>query len=292
MSNLVTEFADWLFKEGRATKTIESYVTDVKGFQKYLDEKVADDNQLLSRFLFVKYKEHLMNEGFAISTINKKVNSLKVYNDFLQSKGLVNDSFIEIKRDQVKVAAGSERQIDVFSDKEIEQLLFYIEDSTKVSVRNKLIVYLLLYTGVRVSELITIKRSDLDLLSQTMIVRGKGGKVREISLRTDLVEVINEYVKDERLQSRFNQSEYLLVSQRSKRMHRDAVRDMLARLSGQLGYRIYPHKFRRMFATSLIRAGVSITTIATLTGHSSVQVLEKHYISTSRLDKLRAVELL
>ena len=95
----------WLFTEGKADKTIESYVSDVKGFQSYLLEKL-NDVPVLSRFSFVRYKEHLMKEGYSISTINKKVNSLKVYNDFLSTKGLLSESFIQLKRDRIKIAAG------------------------------------------------------------------------------------------------------------------------------------------------------------------------------------------
>lgn len=63
-------------------KTVESYVGDVVAFQKYHDEKTADSSKLLSRFIFVRYKQHLMDERFAMATTNKKVNSQKVYNDF------------------------------------------------------------------------------------------------------------------------------------------------------------------------------------------------------------------
>lgn len=92
----VAEFKDWLFTEGKATKTIESYVNDVKGFQSYLQEKL-NDVPVLSRFSFVRYKEHLMKEDYAVSTINKKINSLKVYSDFLRTKGVISESFIQLK---------------------------------------------------------------------------------------------------------------------------------------------------------------------------------------------------
>jgi integrase/recombinase XerD len=67
---VIEEFANWLFTEGKAAKTIESYVNDVKGFQTFLLDKLTDV-PVLSRFSFVRYKEHLTKEGYAISTINK-----------------------------------------------------------------------------------------------------------------------------------------------------------------------------------------------------------------------------
>jgi integrase/recombinase XerD len=93
----IEKFEKWLFAEGKAPKTIESYVNDVKGFQSYLQEKLKDMS-VLSRFSFVKYKEHLIKEGYAVSTINKKINSLKVYNDFLRTKGIVKARSTAITR--------------------------------------------------------------------------------------------------------------------------------------------------------------------------------------------------
>lgn len=103
-----------------------------------------------------------MKEDYAFSTINKKINSLKVYNDFLRTKGVVDESFIQLKRDRIKIVAGSEDSVDALSEEQVEKLLFYVENRNKVSTRNKLIVYLLLYTGVRVCELITATSGGFD----------------------------------------------------------------------------------------------------------------------------------
>lgn len=292
MNELAKAFEQWLFEEGRSAKTIESYVGDVKGFQKYLNEKAANEQQPLSRFSFVRYKQHLLDNHFAISTINKKINSLKVYNDFLQRKGLVNESYIQLKRDKVKIAAGSEHVVTALSEKEVEKLLFYLEDDTKVCHRNKLIAYLLLYTGIRVSELVHIKLADIDSLTATLTVHGKGGKIREISLRHDVLQLIKQYQSGERKESRFCDSEYLLVSQRANKMHRDAVRNLLASISNELGIKLHPHLFRHTFATRLLRRGVDLTTVSKLTGHSTVNMTAKFYIQTTREEKQIAVEKL
>lgn len=292
MNDLTQMFQKWLFEEGRSPKTIESYVGDVKSFQKYLSERAVNEQQPLSRFSFVHYKQHLQDNHFAISTINKKINSLKVYNDFLQKKGLVDSSYIQIKRDRVQIAVGSEHVVTAMSEEEVERLLFYLEDHTKVSVRNKLIAYLLLYTGVRVSELVSIKRSDVDLLTATLLIHGKGNKVREMSLRQDVIQLIKEYQQGERKQSPFSEGEYLLVSQRAEKMHRDAVRSWLANISEDVDIKLHPHLFRHTFATRLLRKGVDITTVSKLTGHASVNVTMKFYIQTTREEKQNAVDRL
>ncbi|OPX03803.1 tyrosine-type recombinase/integrase [Geobacillus sp. LEMMY01] len=287
----IEKFEQWLFAEGKAPKTIESYVNDVKGFQSYLQEKLKDMS-VLSRFSFVKYKEHLIKEGYAVSTINKKINSLKVYNDFLRTEGIVNESFIQLKRDRIKIADGSEEAVDALTEEQVEKLLFYVEDRRKVTLRNKLIVYLLLYTGVRVSELVGIQIADIDFLTSTLKVTGKGGKRREIGLRQDVLYLIRQYMKEERSGSVFSDSPYLLLSQRAGKMHRDAVRGWLAKISKELGFKLHPHLFRHTFCTRLLKKGVDLTTVSKLAGHSTVNMTAKYYIQTTRQEKLDAVQLL
>lgn len=287
----IEKFEQWLFADGKAPKTIESYVNDVKGFQSYLQEKLKD-MPVLSRFSFVKYKEHLIKEGYAVSTINKKINSLKVYNDFLRTEGIVNESFIQLKRDRIKIADGSEEAVDALSEEQVEKLLFYVEDRRKVTLRNKLIVYLLLYTGVRVSELVGIQIADIDFLTSSLKVTGKGGKRREIGLRQDVLHLIRQYMKEERSGSVFSDSPYLLLSQRAGKMHRDAVRDWLAKISKELGFKLHPHLFRHTFCTRLLKKGVDLTTVSKLAGHSTVNMTAKYYIQTTRQEKLDAVQLL
>jgi len=290
--NHLAAFGQWLIEDGKSPKTIESYSNDVKQFQLYLAEKADHETQTISRFSFVRYKQHLLDEDFKVSTINKKVNSLKVFNDFLQVKGIVDENYIQLRKDRVPIATGSERVVNALTDKEVEKVLFYVQDSAKVSKRNSLIVHLLLYTAVRVSELVNIKLTDIDALTFTLMVRGKGGKVREIGIRNDVMELIKEYQVGERKASRFHESDYLLVSQRSGKMHRDAVRDWLTKISDDVGIKLHPHLFRRTCATLLLRRGVPIVTVSKILGHHSVDMTSSMYIQTSRKDKQDALDLL
>lgn len=77
------------------------------------------------------------------------------------------------------------------------RILFYIHDPTKVSARDKLITTLLLFTGVRVSELVSIRLRDMDFLTMQINVLGKGGKIREVPLRAEVIEAANEYMDTE-----------------------------------------------------------------------------------------------
>lgn len=151
---------------------------------------------------------------------------------------------------------------------------------------------MLLYTGVRVSELVEIKIADIDFLTNQLIVIGKGGKRREIGLRQDVLRLVRGYMKEERSESVFSHSEYLLVSQRAEKMHRDAIRDWLAKISKELGFHLHPHLFRHTFCTRLLKKGVDLTTVSKLAGHATVSMTAKYYIQTTKQEKMDAVNLL
>jgi len=210
----------------------------------------------------------------------------------LPEQGLSDERAVTLKRDRIKVAAGSEAEVDVFSEREVSQLLFFAEDRSRCSLRNQLILFLLLYTGVRVSELCCIRLTDVDYLTSSIRVTGKGGKYREIPLRPNVAETIRQYVRSDRQASKHRESEFLLVSQRAKRLHRDAVGTMLEGIGLTLGIKAYPHKFRHTFCTMLLQKGVPLTTVSKLAGHQYVQTTSTYYISTSRQDKMQAVNLL
>jgi integrase/recombinase XerD len=183
--------------------------------------------------------------------------------------------------------------VDALSEEQVEKLLFYVENRNKVSTRNKLIVYLLLYTGVRVSELVGIQIADIDFLtSQLVVANGKGGKRREIGLRQDVLYLVRQYMKEERSESVFSHSDYLLVSQRAEKMHRDAVRGWLAKVSKEVGFKLYPHLLRHTFVTLLLRKGVDVTTVSKIVGHSNINLTIKFYQQTTKQEKMDAVNLL
>ena len=290
--DVIQQFEQYLVENGIAPKTIESYVGDVKAFAAYLAGMGVENPADLKRFYIASYKNHLNESKYAVATINKKINSLQAYNLFLIERQLATELVVTLKKDRIKVAAGSEGEVEVFTEQEVNQLLFFVQDEKRVSLRNRLIVWLLLYTGVRVSELCGIQLSDIDYLTNTLRVTGKGGKYREIPLRSDLVDLIKEYVRTERQENKHREGPFLLVSQRAERMHKDAVNTLLEGMEKQLGFKMYPHKFRHTFCSRLLKKGVPLTTVSKLAGHAHIQTTAHYYINTSKEEKEKAVALL
>lgn len=184
-------------------------------------------NGQLQRYQITSYKKNLIEADYEINTINKKINSLVCFNHWLIRQKLMDELVVDLRKDKIRVASGSEKEVEVYTDDEVDRLMFYIQDPNKVSIRDRLIVNLLLFTGVRVSELVHIRMGDIDFLTMQLRVSGKGGKVREVPLRAEVVEVAREYMDTERRVHKYHDSEYLLLTQRSGKMDRDTVNRVL-----------------------------------------------------------------
>lgn len=292
MMNLVEKFARYLMEDGKSPKTIESYVGDTGAFVAFLESKGVDFNGEMKRFYITSYRNYLIENQYELSTINKKVNSIQSFNKYLMDNGYAKEVVVDIAKDRVKLAYGSERQVEVLEEKQVERILFYIQNEEKVSKRNKMIILLLLYTGLRVSELCDIKVKNIDFLTTHLRVFGKGGKVREVPLKSEVIEAIKEYLI-ERSANPFAESEYLLIGQRGV-LQRDAINTMLEKLAVKIGIdvRLKPHMFRHTFCTRLVGKGVPLTTVSKLAGHSSIDTTARFYINSSKEEKMRAVSLL
>jgi len=292
MIQIVEQFKTYLMEDGKSPRTIESYIGDVTGLLTYLETMGVEFDGSLKRFFVTSYKNHLIEKNYQPNTINKNVNSLQSFNNFLVQKGIMNEVVVNLKKDRVQIALGSEQQVEVYSEKQIVRILFYSQNHKKVTLRDKMIFQLLIYTGVRVSELCDIKLKHIDFLTCHLKIVGKGGKIREIPLKLEVVEVIKEYLV-ERAASTFADSEYLVLGQRGA-LQRDAINTILEKYTKELGLgiKLKPHTFRHTFCTRLVSKGVPLTTVSKLAGHSSVETTVKFYINSSKEDKMNAVNLL
>jgi integrase/recombinase XerD len=169
-NELVQNFKVNLEEDGKSIKTVESYVGDTSAFVAFLESKEVEFNGEMKRFYITSYRNYLIENQYELSTINKKVNSIQSFNKYLVDNGYTKDVVVDISKDRVKLAYGSERQVEVLK------------------------------------------------------VFGKGGKVREVPLKLEVVEAINEYLV-ERSSNPFADSDYLIVGQRGV-LQRDAINMM------------------------------------------------------------------
>ena len=228
ISSIQGDFGKYLLEDGKSRATIESYMGDIRKFVEWLIHKKLPFDGKLSRLSITSYRKHLQEANYRINTINKKVNSLHSFNHFLIAAGYCQEMVVHPKRDKIKVANGSEAEVVVFSEDEVERLLFHLENQEQVALRDKTLVYILLYAGLRVGELVNLKIQDLDLLTMSIKVVGKGGKYREVPLKPEVAEIIKTYMESDRKESPYAKSCQLFVTQRSGKMDTDTVNKVMA----------------------------------------------------------------
>ena len=187
------DFKQYLFELGLHPATIASYVTDVRQFHEYLAGMGEVNAMPPTRLQVTRYRTRLLDQRLKVATMNKKINSLAAYDRYLLEKGVLKSPIVHPRRDRIAIATGSEREVEAFMDEEVTRILFHAQQPS-FSLRNRLIVEILLYTGLRVSELCDIQLADVDLLTSTLKVTGKGGKYREIPLKPELAAVIRDYL--------------------------------------------------------------------------------------------------
>lgn len=153
MITIIENFKMNPLENEKSPKTIHSYIGDISGLLKYLQVMGIEFDGNLKRFFVTSYKNYLLENNYETATINKKINSTQAFNYFLIEKGYMQENIVDLKKDRVKVALGSEHQVKVLTVNQYERLLFYIQNQKKENLRDKMIIELLMFTGVRVSEL-------------------------------------------------------------------------------------------------------------------------------------------
>ena len=145
-----------------------------------------------------------------------------------------------------------------------------------VSIRNMAIIYFLISTGCRVSEMTALNRADVDLEAGECVVFGKGRKERTVFLTDEAVIVLREY-----LATREDDKEPLFLGLQGKRLQPGGVRAMLKVLSEQTGVAdVHPHRFRRTMITRMLDHGMPIQEVAILAGHSDVDTTMGYYAAS------------
>lgn len=114
MLEIQDRFKEYLVADGKSKKTIISYTGDISAFLVWLKNKDINFDGKLTRFFVTQYKTYLIDKNYSINTINKKINSIHSFNHFLINNRYTNELVVFPYKDKVKIAQGSEKEVEVF----------------------------------------------------------------------------------------------------------------------------------------------------------------------------------
>ncbi len=258
---------------GKSSTTIKTYMHCLEQFNNWLIGGGADIEDFSCSDV-QQYIDYLAAKKKSASTINKIWNAIKKYCKFVGKEECIEDISVVKAPDYKKEAP------QALSRNERNRLIREIDRTG--NKRDFAILMVLLNTGIRVSELVTIDRSDVEISDRkgNLTVIGKGNKERTIPLNAETRRAIRRY-----LEERSDLHTALFLSNRGKRISVRTVQNLIHKY----GYHV--HQLRHTFITDLQRSGADLTLIQSLSGHSSLEILSRYSMPTSE-DKQQAVELL
>ena len=266
----IQSFVDYLSLEKKyAEHTITAYQKDLEVFQSYLLDEFSDDNLKAINYTQIRsWIIQLVDTGLSNRSINRKVSSLNSYYKFLIKIGDLKHSPLA-KHKALKV----QKKVHIpFSEEEINAVLSSAATHDFEAIRNKLIVELFYSTGIRRSELINLKISDVDLAQQQIKVLGKRNKERYIPLIYTVQDTLKLYLDMRTTLKQILAPDFLFLTQKGAKIYGTLVYRIINTYFSEVSSKVKksPHILRHSFATHLLNHGADLNAVKELLGHSSL----------------------
>lgn len=271
LSSHLERFVNYLqYTKNASPKTIENYSLRVNRFIGYIWDIDASEIKMMH---IQDFRTYLIKQWLSPKTVNYHAVGLRSFFKFM----LRND--VEtLSPEKIDLAKIPPRRVSYLSESQVQDILeapwIFEKNSLKI-LRDKAILATLYGTWLRVTELITLKTSDVKLNESQFSVIGKGSKLRSVFLTQDAKNKIKKYIL-----SRSDDSEYLFISlswnSYGLPLSRNSVEWLVKKYAGLvwINEKVTPHTLRHSFATSLLRRGADIRSVQALLGHSSIQTTQ------------------
>jgi integrase/recombinase XerC len=280
---LQNKFITYLSSEKRFSEhTIKSYTTDLKQFTSFLlsEFQIIDEINEISFQIIRTWIASLLEKGINPRSVNRKISTLKTYFKFLIREGVL------IENPMTKVVAPkSKKRLPIFIEEDqIASLLNEVQfEEGFIGQRNKLIIELFYVTGIRLSELINIKISDVDFNNQSIKVLGKRNKERIIPLSSNVVNDLNIFIENK------YKNKYLFTNLEGDKLYNKLVYRLVNKYIAKISSvnKKSPHILRHTFATHMLNNGADINAIKELLGHANLSATQVYTHNT--IEKLKTV---
>jgi len=271
-----------------SANTIAAYRTDLIHLATFLHRSSSSlenaDHALLRRFLA---QQHAL--GYARASIARRVGAIHTFYRWAVDEGTIaHDPSLLLGRPKVAnrlpTVLRAREAADLVEVPDADETDDPIERA--VALRDRAILELLYGSGLRVSEVTSLRRDDIDLDGARVLVRGKGSKERRVPVSDDAVLAVRAWLADGRVHLAADAGGQVFLNRKQKPMSPRDVRAMVDGYAGVLlpGRRIGPHTLRHSYATHLLEGGADISAVQELLGHSSVATTQRYtHVSRARL---------
>ncbi len=276
-SNLRSFLNYLLVDKGLSNNTAKAYEADISSFFQWLDNEDLKYKNLQEDHIN-QYISFLFQRKMRSSSVNRKISSIKSFYIFLVKRNFVQNSPLNdlVTPKQEKYLPES------MSEAEVDKLLNSPDVANKIENRDKAMIEMLYATGMRISELVNLKITDVDMKRCVVKVFGKGSKERLVPFGEKALDSLKSYLNDREQSS----SKEIFLSNRGKKMSRIAFwqRVKVYLIRENLKNSISPHTLRHAFATHLLNRGADLRSVQLLLGHSDLSTTQIYtHIAKQRL---------
>ena len=269
-------------EKGLSKNTISSYSVDLKRFESFLAHRKKKIKAVKKQDI-LDFIGTLRNDGYSISTICRYISSIKAFYKYMLTEDIIDNDPSENLQSPKKW----ERLPKALSVSEVKELL-EVKFSGEAELRNTAMLELLYSSGLRVTELISIKLGDINFEAGFIRVLGKGSKERVVPVNTRAINRIKQYIEQERQEIlKKKQSQYLFVTGRGRPMTRQRFWQTLKAVGKQAGLELSPHTIRHCFATHLLEGGADLRSVQKMLGHTDISTTQVYTkVTTDRIKKV------
>lgn len=262
VEQLVQEFLVYLVTRNRSGHTVEGYRKDLRIFAAFLEREfgvtLVEDVEEVHIEAYIQYLGQV--RGLQPRSQNRYVTSIRSMYHFAVKKRLIKNNVLQY----VENVQYERRERDYLTEEELYRLFDAIHHPIA-----KVGVLMLAYTGLRISELLNLRLTDIDLHNGVIKVLGKGSKERIVPLSTRLQEILLIYLKDIRPEL----GQYVFATKKTGRLSPQYLNKIIREGAAACGFhkRVSAHTLRHSFASHLVKKQVDLPTLQRLLGHANIR---------------------
>lgn len=281
MSNLQTHIKNYLdyclYQKRLDNKTLKAYRIDLKQFSNQISSIDVSDitSNKLENFIAK------LHQQYKPKTVKRKVSSIKALFNYLEYKEIIDRNPFNKIRIRFREPFTLPKVIPLHTVEILLSTIYKQRSYAKTdyqkrnALRDAAVIELLFSTGMRISELCSLKMNDINLVDRTILIYGKGSKERKIQIgNDDVILILKEYKND--FLTEIQNCNHFFTNQTGRALSDQSVRRMINKYTSLAAIELHitPHMFRHTFATSLLEADVDIRYIQEMLGHSSINITE------------------
>lgn len=285
MDNLLDQFINYIRVErGLSNNTVEAYSRDLLLFFQFLKERELSPVKVSQDDL----REYVSTLGTGLSarSVARNISAIKTFFRFLVSEGKIKSSPARL----LETPRLSMRLPGPLSQQEVERLLSQPDSNSPKGQRDHAMFEILYATGLRVSELVNLKISNINLEAGYIRTVGKGSKERIVPIGDKAIEAVKEYLSIGRFQViKGRNSPYIFLNPRGRPMTRQGFWKIIKKYGKEAGIKqnITPHSIRHSFATHLLEAGADLRSVQVMLGHADISTTQIYtHVTRERLKEL------